>query len=150
MKIVINKCFGGFGLSHKAKMEFFKRKNINVFPYVQYWSWNSDESYTRYTGHTLSTLDFISYFKKDPKIDKVSGTYNEVEQLYGIADVSSFLDDSNRTDEDLIAVVEKLGSEASDCYANLKIVEIPDDFEYRIHEYDGLETVYYGLKMGSA
>ncbi|OXM11244.1 hypothetical protein CEF12_13855 [Enterococcus faecalis] len=90
MKIVINKCFGGFGLSHKAKMEFFKRKNIDVFPYVQDWSWNSDESYTRYTGQTLSTLNFISYFKKDPKIDKVSGTYNEVEQLYGIADDSSF------------------------------------------------------------
>lgn len=26
MKIVLNKCFGGFGLSHEAKMEIFKRK----------------------------------------------------------------------------------------------------------------------------
>ncbi len=26
MKIVLNKCFGGFGLSHEAKMEIFKEK----------------------------------------------------------------------------------------------------------------------------
>ena len=46
-----------------------------------------------------------------------------------------------RSNEDLVRVVEKLGSEASGFLANLKVVEIPDDTEWEIEEYDGLEWV---------
>ena len=125
MKIVLNKCFGGFGLSHEAKMEIFKRKNIEVFPYINNFSYDSDDEYTRHTGQKLGSMDFIYYFKKDPKIDKVTGIYSEIDRLYGIADDSSFSSDSNRGDKDLVAVVEKLGSEASGPYASLKVVDIP-------------------------
>jgi len=41
----------------------------------------------------------------------------------------------------LIKVVKKLGKKASGFCANLKIVKIPDDIEYKIEEYDGLESV---------
>ena len=99
MKIVLNKCFGGFGLSHEAKMEIFKRKNIEVFPYI--------------------------------------------------ADDSSFSSDSNRGDKDLVAVVEKLGSEASGPHASLKVVDIPDGAEWEISDYDGIETAHYGFQTGS-
>ncbi|PLW58928.1 hypothetical protein [Lactococcus lactis] len=34
MKIVLNKCFGGFGLSHEAKMMIFEKREIEVFPYL--------------------------------------------------------------------------------------------------------------------
>lgn len=71
MKIVLNKCFGGFGLSHEAKMEIFKRKNIEVFPYINNFSYDSDDEYTRYTGQKLGSMDFIYYFKKDPKSTKL-------------------------------------------------------------------------------
>lgn len=45
-----------------------------------------------------------------------------------------------RHDKDLVAVVEKLGAEASGRYSNLKIAEISSD-RYRIFDYDGLESV---------
>ena len=90
MKIVLNKCFGGFGLSHEAKMEIFKRKNIEVFPYINNFSYDSDDEYTRHTGQKLGSMDFIYYFKKDPKIDKVTGIYSEIDRLYGIADIPVF------------------------------------------------------------
>ena len=41
----------------------------------------------------------------------------------------------------LLECVEKLGEEANGTYAELKIVEIPDDVNWEIGEYDGLEWV---------
>lgn len=41
----------------------------------------------------------------------------------------------------LLAVVKQLGERASGPYARLKIVTIPDDVQWEIHEYDGMEWV---------
>lgn len=41
----------------------------------------------------------------------------------------------------LIDIVETLGKESWDDYASLKIVEIPEDVEWEIQEYDGNEWV---------
>lgn len=47
-----------------------------------------------------------------------------------------------RTDPKLIELMETKGSEwCSGDYANLKIVEIPDDVNYYISDYDGMEAV---------
>ena len=46
-----------------------------------------------------------------------------------------------RDDAHLIAVVELMGTEASNKYSELKIVEIPDDVNWYIEEYDGREWV---------
>ena len=35
MKIVVNRCFGGFGLSDKAIEMVMKRKGLNCFRYKQ-------------------------------------------------------------------------------------------------------------------
>ena len=84
MKVVINTCFGGFGLS--------------------------DEALARY--------------------NELADT--KLETYYGI----------ERNDPFLVQVVEELGAKANDTFADLKIVDIPDDVEWYIHEYDGLESVY--------
>lgn len=47
----------------------------------------------------------------------------------------------SRTDENLISVVEELGEESWAKFSKLKIVEIPDDVEWEIAEYDGVEWV---------
>ena len=49
--------------------------------------------------------------------------------------------DIDRADPDLVQVVEELGEESFDTYAELKIVEIPEGVSWYIHEYDGLEHV---------
>lgn len=50
--------------------------------------------------------------------------------------------DELRSAVELVRVVEELGSKAASgsCSA-LKVVEIPDDVEWYIHNYDGLETI---------
>jgi hypothetical protein len=52
----------------------------------------------------------------------------------------------NRSDNDTIALFEEMGSDKSSGYcANLQIEEIPDDVEFEIDEYDGMETVCWDV-----
>lgn len=53
--------------------------------------------------------------------------------------------DTDRTDERLIALIEKHGSKwVSGTYAHLAIVDIPDRCtDWEINEYDGYEDVTY-------
>jgi len=46
-----------------------------------------------------------------------------------------------RSHPDLVAVVEELGEAASRRWGDLVIVDIPDDVQWHIEEYDGLEWV---------
>jgi hypothetical protein len=50
-------------------------------------------------------------------------------------------DREKRNDPKLVEAVEKLGEEANGRFARLKVIEIPDDVEWTIEEYDGSEWV---------
>ena len=48
-----------------------------------------------------------------------------------------------RTDPELIALFEKKGSQwMSGTFSVLGIVDIPDDIEWYVEDYDGLETIH--------
>jgi len=47
-----------------------------------------------------------------------------------------------RTHKDLISVVEELGQEANGDFANLKVIEIPDDVDWDIDDCEGKEWVF--------
>lgn len=83
MKVVINTCFGGFGLSKKAE------------------------------DYLIEHYDF--------------------EEIYAHK--------IERNHEGLVEVVEKLGTQANGRFSDLKIVEIPDNIDWEITEYDGMENV---------
>ena len=50
--------------------------------------------------------------------------------------------DIARNDQYLVRVVEEMGDEANGRFSELKVVDIPDDVEWQIDEYDGLESVH--------
>ncbi len=62
-------------------------------------------------------------------------------ELACIADADFHSQHIPRDDEHLIAVVELMGSEASNKYSDLKIVDVPDDVNWYVEEYDGREWV---------
>jgi hypothetical protein len=95
MKIVINACHGGFGLSKAAMEEFASRKGITLGKYKEPWGYFED----------FSSRDI------------------------------------ERNDSVLVEIVERLGPLASGECAELEVVEIPDDVEWTIAEYDGREWV---------
>jgi hypothetical protein len=49
--------------------------------------------------------------------------------------------DIDRDDPVLVDIVERLGENASDNFASLRIVEIPNDVDWQIADYDGYEHV---------
>ena len=85
MKVVINRCYGGFGLSKMAEDLYKERK--------------------------------------------------------GITDPNWYYFDMTRDDPVLVEIVEQYGVEADNSYSDLAVVEIPDDVQWHIEEYDGLEWV---------
>lgn len=46
-----------------------------------------------------------------------------------------------RDDPRLVQIVSEMGAAADGAHATLKIVEIPDDVEWTVMEYDGLEWI---------
>lgn len=135
MKVVVNRCFGGFGLSDKAIEMIMKRKGLDCFRYKQT-KYNFGNGVKEYTRCDSFEDDIIGdyYLTKDlgEKINKIP---NEYFWYY-----NSKLE---RTDSDLIAVVEELGEElASGRFAELEVVEIPDDVNWEIDNYDGVETIH--------
>jgi hypothetical protein len=101
MKILINACYGGFGLSDEAIMMYGDVKKWNLQKHGTCW----------YMDGIQDNDHFVS--------------------CYSIP----------RDDRELIAVVEALGEKASGEFSRLRIVEIPDDVNWEIHEYDGKEWV---------
>jgi hypothetical protein len=49
--------------------------------------------------------------------------------------------DIERDDPKLVAVVESMGDKANSRNSQLIVVEIPDDVQYFIDEYDGMECI---------
>lgn len=131
MKIVINKCYGGFGLSPEGIVAYLNRIGKSAYFYKQ-------TKYTHRDGESLyirakpdgSSL-FFSTVTEDLG-DKTSELPDDVYFYYG---------DIPRDDENLIVIVESLGKAANGNYADLKVVEIPDGTEYSIEEYDGIEWI---------
>jgi hypothetical protein len=64
---------------------------------------------------------------------------NELRQRKGNSDLRHW--EITRDDPDLIEIVERMGAAADGPYAELKVVEIPDDVKWQVEEYDGKEWV---------
>lgn len=124
-KVVINKCYGGFGLSHEATMRYAEIKGMALYP------WLDDITKEVYGADAVIGNDkILHHYYTSPVID---GEYEE----------SSYFSDGEipRDDPVLIRVVEEMGEAANGQFAELKVVEIPDDVEFTIEEYDGIEWI---------
>ena len=113
MKIAINTCFGGFGISNEAFEKLLDRKGI---------------AFDKVEPEEGRSIIGATYYEAG---------YSGVNEHY----LSDYDMTSNRSDPDLIAVIEEMGEKANSWAADIRIVEVPDDVKWHIHEYDGLEHV---------
>lgn len=134
MKIVKNSCYGGFGLSLLAQKKYLERKGKEMFAYKQT-KYNHQDGVEEYVKlKDLSSDDIL--------VSVLTVDLGDVISKLEYPDGSYFMDsDIERTDRDLVEVVEELGKEADGPYTRLEVVEIPDGVEYEIDEYDGVETI---------
>jgi len=138
MKVVINKCFGGFGLSGVALTWLFEHdceavqkqaiaERFDNQPNGFHSSHEDrDERLERWRAYRADPTQQRSIFDED---------FSPDEQF-----VLSWGRD-NRTDPLLIQCVEELGDAANGECAELCVVEIPDGTEYEIAEHDGNEHI---------
>lgn len=136
MKVIINSCYGGFGLSLEVLYRSIK-ENIPVFECYEY----GDERMTRDWDSLLSKMN------KKYKEFKTSNVYNwlydeKEKKMYAFKSFHGEESHKIRTNPDLIKIVEEMGEKANGRCAELSIVDIPDDVDWFIDEYDGIESVH--------
>lgn len=128
MKVVINKCYGGFSLSDEGVRHYAKIKGLKLYP-------------------EASEYGLVTYFTVPPeeRVKPICWRKATMEQR---AAYNRQYDEQNiysraipRDDDALVQVVEELGEDANGSHAELKVVEIPDGIEWEISEYDGMEHV---------
>ena len=67
--------------------------------------------------------------------------FKEKGEFYGFRYSSQYKEQYSRTDPDLILAIETLKDKASGNSSKLAIVKIPNNIEWKISEYDGLEQI---------
>ena len=124
MKIVINNCHGGFGLSDEAIERYIDLRGLALFKdFNSTWKTNS--------YYTVPVADYKKAYEQDVK----EGGYYKSNDLYWSER------NIERNDPLLVQVVEEMGDNADGQFSSLKVVDIPDDVEWQIEDYDGAEWV---------
>lgn len=133
MKIVVNKCYGGFGLSPLAQKRYLELigKECHFYDYFEL---STDRDMLKKVHINANCLTMFTLTKDygdtvlDENIDWDKDLFND-RQL-------------KRDDKTLVKVVRELGVEAaSGRFSKLKIINIPEGIDWEISEYDGFETI---------
>jgi len=117
MKVVINRCYGGFSLSNEAVLRYAELKGINLVENKK------DKSFLGMKSWYIDGIEDDDHYFSSYSID------------------SAYSNPMVRADKDLVQVVEEMGDAANGRCAELAIVEVPDDAKWHIAEYDGYEHV---------
>jgi hypothetical protein len=124
-KVVINVCYGGFGLSDKAYerlLELGMKKT----------------RFTEKGGYEDPSAEIVD--SHDDSLNKRAKKFS-FGFRYSFTSYSGSDLEKMRTDPRVVQVVEEMGEEANGQCAELKIVEVPDDVDWHIDEYDGNEHI---------
>lgn len=148
MKIVINKCFGGFGLSPLAIQEIAKLQGKKCYFFVQDIQKGLSSKYIPATiEQAEKALIFYAFTIKNPNkyFHKKEWSEMTLEERQKENELHNKLmvdrGGYERHDPFLVKVVEKLKDKANGKFAKLAVVEIPDGTDYEISDYDGLEHI---------
>lgn len=134
MKLVINACYGGFGLSEAGVRRYAEIKGLALYPEPQ-----------RVLALTGPTWWIVPPEQRGPFVPEDEWYETTLEERAASNKRHSeqvlYAHDIPRDDPALVQVVEQLGPAANGRHANLRVVEIPDDVKWEIDEYDGFEHV---------
>lgn len=139
MKVVINKCFGGFSLSPAATLRLYERGVPGMAtPVDEYFppEKRADElAHYPTMAYETQLAKWREYLRTKKRDSSFITVFSPDEQFV------LYSRDVPRDHPELIAAVEEMGEAANGACAELKVVEIPDGTNWEIDEYDGREHV---------
>ncbi len=131
MKVVVNNCYGRFGLSPKAQERYWGLKGKQVFFYVSEYGAKKARKASADANPLLVHALFKDY---GPLVNLAEVPREELARSETI----------ERHDPVLVRVVEEMGKAADGWRARLTVIEIPDGVNYIIRDYNGKEWVACG------
>ena len=149
MKVVINRCHGGFSLSPTAVRRLAELKGRPCYFFVArlvpgrssavYEPTTEDEAAAALCFFAADVPDINALVGPKDVRDQTAEDYRDEYERLNAHLYESRPDD--RADPDLVRVVEELGEAANGAMASLKVVEVPDGVSFEIEEHAGLEHV---------
>jgi hypothetical protein len=134
MKVVINNQHGGFSLSKEGYVRYCELKGLSCY-IVEDTKFKTLGIFTCWTVPTEERVqDLEDKFYTMSMEDRQEYNRKYREQTLSCRDIS-------RSDQALVQLVEEDSKKYEGRHATLKVVQIPDDVEYEIEEYDGLEWI---------
>lgn len=134
-KIVVNRCYGGFGISTEAEDLYAKKKGFKLYRYIRKGDYKSN-IYNKVSNVSEKEYSVITLTKDHGKELIYTNSEEQKKDWW-------YYGDLKRDDPTLVEVVEELGTDKASGYlSSLSIVEIPDDIVWYIEDYDGVETVH--------
>lgn len=142
MKVVISRCYGGFGLSNEAldRLHELGFEGIAT-PIDEYFPEKKDPTEWDIAHGKNATLEANAEYRKTGKFPEGHYFSMLLSKDFKFVLYAGRMEDKQRSDPRLVAIVEELGERANSEFANLVVVEIPDGVDYVIKEYDGFEHV---------
>lgn len=128
-RIVINNCYGGFGLSDVAFERYLDLKGIT-------WYRSKKPEFGFYRYYSIPEEEWNRLYEQEKSKTVTPDTIKTTNETY----LSYY--DIKRDDPILVQVVEELGDLASGRFSKLKVVEIPDGINWEIDDYDGVESIH--------
>ena len=135
MKVVVNRCYGGFSLSKEGIARYCELAKLPC--YIE-----EDKKF--------SSLDIFTCWLL-PEAERIESKEGEAFYVMSMEDRKAYnaayseqtlsCRDIERNDPYLVQLVEENSELYSGRCAELAVTEIPDDVEYEIEEYDGKEWV---------
>ena len=135
MKVVINKCYGGFGLSDEAEDALIgKCSHIELIEPIEYYGGPG-------SGYYEANKEWLTpdSWREDYERDLSGAWFTRFHD--GKVIVDHHRDDKARTCPALVKVVADMGDAADGPRAKLRVVDIPEGIEYDISEYEGMEHI---------
>lgn len=125
MKVVINTCHGGFGLSTEAMKRAIAEGAAGIEVYdEQEYNGDKERGSSHYVGGGYEVGSISGVLYKDGKVYRYDNHREEA-----------------RSDPALVRIVEEMGTAANGHAAELRVVEVTDDVEWEIRESGGKEYI---------
>lgn len=145
-KVIINKCFGGYGFEPFTIQKYAEAKGAQLFWYTRDYTYDAGRLKEKWNRTTIDEIEKQGGLRMGnwPLIEDMGDSFIfEWEgEMFDRLVYQLPTNGESRTDPVLIDIIEKYGDKnRHGCHAPT-VIEVPDGVEWVVDEYDGMESLH--------